>query len=650
MCGIAGLLLFSQNAPLDADFARMAKMMRHRGPDDEGFAFFRQDSPKGIIFGGTDTPSRIYDSDYPYSPREQFSNFPPKKSILGLVHRRLSILDLSAAGHQPMCTEDGRYWIIHNGEVYNFKEIRHELSSKGETFVSETDTEVILKSFRQWGPDCLKRFNGMWAFALWDDHKKELFCARDRIGIKPFYYYLTDKCFLFASDIKTLIASKMYTPEADWEGVYHSLSFSCAPRPMTCFKGVRALEQAHWMTLDSTGTIRTSRYWRMPVGQIDYKKTEQQWVDELEEHFKKAIQRRLVSDVPVGTFMSGGIDSTTVSALAATMHPGIKAFTLGHGSQSAELDEVPQAKATASMYDMEHVIENSDPEEVLDHLGEIVKCYEEPFPSLGPIYIISRLAKKNKITVVLNGLGPDELFSGYGRERWLGLFRKVSFLGGAIRSLPLTGKIGKLARILGSRDIVDYYINVFSPFGEREKKKLFANDLAKKWDTYDFFRGIYKLESCQFSDDIEALTYLDVINYIGNHHVYRGDQFTMHFSLESRFPFLDHELVEFACRMPSSIKVKAGAGKFIMRAVASKYIDPSCLNMKKKGFVMPMDHWMRSQLKTLVMEKIDVLKKRGIFDSAEVDGLMSGFYMTKDSYLKLWLLVTVELWLESFID
>jgi len=649
MCGIAGILSFNNSVPFQ-NIKIMTQAMRHRGPDDEGFAFFNSKNHKYNIFGGVDTPINVFKSSLSFTPNNQFGGNLPPDTILAFGHRRLSIIDLSPAGHQPMCTKDGRYWIVYNGEIYNFKEIRSEISKHGENFVSNTDTEVILKAYRLWGSECLKKFNGMWAFVIWDNKKKVLFCSRDRIGIKPFYYYLTNDFFLFASDIKTLIASNIYKPEPNWEGVYHAMSLQCAPRPMTCFKGVKALEQAHWMTIDLRKSIQKERYWRIPVGEIDCNKTEDQWKDELEYTLRQAVKRRLVADVPVGTFMSGGIDSTTVSAIAATLHPGIKAFTLGHAKDAAELDELPQASATASMYDMEHIFEKSNSNEVLEHLDEIVNCYEEPFPSLGPIYFISSLVNKYNTTVVLNGLGPDEMFCGYGRERWLQLWKKVSFLRKAFRSMLQKGNIGKLNRILGSRDIIDYYINVFSPFTDQEKRSLFSDDIAKGWDTYTLFKEVYRLKQFDFSGDIEALTYLDILNYIGNHHVYRIDQFTMHFSLESRFPFLDHELIELSCKMPASIKVINGVGKSIMRHVAGKYIDSSCLSMTKKGFVMPMDQWMRTKIGPLIEDKLVALKTRGIFENAKLDILSTRFNKYNDFYLKLWLPVSIELWLEAFFD
>jgi len=625
--------------------------MKKRGPDDEGFAFFHRTESISWHFGGEDTPEEVYENKLPHTPTGRFGDkLPTEDIVLAFGHRRLSILDLSPAGHQPMCTEDKRYWIVHNGEIYNYLEIREKLEAKGDSFFSNTDTEVILKAYREWGPDCLNLFNGMWAFAIWDNQKKELFCSRDRIGIKPFYYYMDDKIFLLASDIKTLIASGLYCPEPNWEGIYHAMSFYCAPRPMTCFKGVKALEQAHWMTIDLKGRIKKNRYWQMPVGQIDYSKTEEEWCEALEHTLRLAVKRRLIADVPVGTFMSGGIDSTTISAIAAQEHPGIKAFTLAYEREANEFDEIPQAKATAKMYPLRHIIKQVRPEETLQYLEDMTRCYEEPFCSLAPNYVISQLVSENNVKVVLNGLGGDELFLGYGREKRLKLLNMVGFWRNILKLLPPLNKtVKKIKQFSSLNDIFEYYVYRFSTFTEDQKRSIFS-EIAKKWDSYKTFKTLYGLEELKFNNPIEALCYMDIINYIGNHHVYRVDQFTMNFSLEGRFPFLDHELVELACRIPRKFKVHNRQGKYILRQVAKKLIHPSSLSMQKKGFGLPVKYWMTSSLKPMIKKKIESLKKRGVMNPEEIERIKDSFEQGKTQYQQLWFLVSLELWLEMFID
>jgi asparagine synthase (glutamine-hydrolysing) len=650
MCGIAGILNFNKSNVQLENIQLMTTSMRRRGPDDEGICFFAVNGECWIL-GSEGTSPAVMAADGPYFPSQVFRGNVPADAFLALGHRRLSILDLSPAGHQPMCTEDQRYWMVYNGEIYNYREIRDTMKKGGERFNTNTDTEVFLKAFRKWGLECVNWFNGMWAAAIWDNQEKVLYCTRDRIGIKPFYYFNNDQYLIFASDIKTLIASGLYFPEPDWQGVYHAMSFYCAPRPLTCFKGVRALEQAHWLMVSSNGEVRKQRFWQLPVGQVEYGKSERQWLEELEEAIRLAVRRRLVADVPLGTFMSGGIDSTTMSAIAAQEHPGIKAFTLAYEESAKEFDELPSARATASRYPLQHIIKKVVPEQCLPNLLEMTRCYEEPFYSIAPNYVISQLVAENQVTVILNGLGPDETLCGYGRDHGLNLWTKIHPWHRALSLWPAgIRKIDSLKDLAGLTDISDYYVFNFSTFTERQKQDLFASPQTREWNSYTTFKELYGLKSLAFSDNIEALCYLDLINYIGNHHVYRVDQFTMHFSLEGRFPYLDYELIELCARIPSSLKKKNGLGKYPLRQIAQKYIDPSCLTMNKKGFGLPVEHWMRGTLKPLVQEKINGLKMRGILKNGIIDNMLQGFYVRNNNYQQLWFLVSLELWLEAFID
>lgn len=651
MCGIAGILSIGNKALPYANIQLMTNAMRHRGPNDEGLAFFTANSEKANVFGGKDTPEAVLSSPNPFHPSKLFGGEVLNDTILALGHRRLSILDLSAAGHQPMFSEDGRYCIVHNGEIYNYKEIRKELIGKGEFFFSNTDTEVILKAYRAWGADCLRQFNGMWSLAIWDNHDKTLFCSRDRIGIKPFYYFCNPSIFIFASDIKTLIASNIYHPEPNWQGVYHAMSFQCAPRPMTCFKEICALEQGHYMRIDLKGQIEKKRYWILPIGEIDHTKSENYWNDQLEAIIVKAVQRRLVSDVPVGVFMSGGIDSTTICAVAAREHPGIKAFTLAYENNSADLDELPQAQATAAMWPMQHIWEKVLLKECLAYLDQITRCYEEPYFTLAPTFIVSQLAKKHNVPVVLSGLGPDELFCGYRREHFLDLWKLLNPWLPKLRLFDRpNNRYTKLLHLLKSRDIVEFYISRFSAFSEYEKRELFLFSEATHWSSYDTFKELYGLDAMHFSSPIESICYMELINYIGNHHLYRGDQFTMHWSIESRYPYLDHQLVETAFRIPDNYKIAGKQGKYIMRKVAAKYIHPACLDAPKKGFEMPVAYWMRGELKSMVENKLEKLKKRTILNNKKIDELTYRFYTHKDGYQKLFFLFSLELWMEAMID
>ncbi len=615
MCGIAGILSMGPPIPEQIDFPKMSRALSRRGPDDEGIVVLESEGDMAIPCYGFDTPLDVRRANLPYSPKKPFHKSLINKARLIMLHRRLSILDLGTAGHQPMSDEEGRFWITYNGEIYNYKEIRRKLESLGEVFHSNTDTEVILKSYKHNGVKCLNDFNGMWAFAIWDNKTKNLFCARDRIGIKPFYYIHTPSFFIFASDIKTLIASGVYKPEPNWEGVYHALSLYCAPRPITCFDKVHALEPGHWLIIRNDKVLLKRRYWQLPVGNVDHSKPEREWIDETHALIKDAINLRLVADVPVGVFMSGGIDSTTCAAISSLFQPGINAFTIGRNENDPE---VVNAKRTASKYNITHYVDFFDLKDVLKNLKDIIACYEEPFPTLGPTFFVSRLAKENRTKVVLNGLGPDELFAGYGRERLLRIkqFRKI--INPILELLPANPRLKRVGRIINSIDLVDYYLNFFSPFSEHEKKELFNSQFIRDWNTYDFFRRNYCPEMAAFSSPLELLTYLDIVNYISNHHVFRTDQFTMHFSIEARLPFLDYRLVELSRHIPASLMVRNRKRKYILRKIAREYIHKNSLELQKKGFSLPMAQWMRGELKDFINDMLSALKKRDIFNRAKI--------------------------------
>lgn len=645
MCGIAGIIqLSSERQPLAQAIHRMTVQMKHRGPDDEGYVLIDRQPPSVRQYYGDDT-AEDGSGNPPKHPHIQSAY--SQMAHLALGHRRLNIIDLSFNGHQPMCSSDGSCWMIFNGEIYNFKDIRTRLLQLGHSFRSQCDSEVLLAAYMQWGMDALKEFNGMFALAIYDSRQPVLYLARDRVGIKPLYYTIQNNCFIFASDIKTIIASGRYTPQVDLESLWHNLSFSITPRPHTLFKDVFALPQAHWMKIDlTTFKISQHRYWHIPVGTQDRKMTEDQAVEQLEDHLTRSIAYRLTADVEVGTFMSGGIDSTTVSALASTLHPGINAFTLAFANDVPEYNEAAQAAATAAMYPMRHILETVNPELVIEHISDMVRGYEEPFCTLAPNYLISKRISRHNIVVVLNGLGGDELFAGYSHytdlNQWRWKRRAASFFP------PFLPQYRRYRRL---KTIGNYYADQYSNFLEYEKEKLFANHTG--FDSLGLMDRLYTPDQGinAFSDDIEALSYYDLISYIGNHHVYRIDQFTMRFSLEGRFPFLDHELIELAFRIPSSLKIKNNLQKYVLRKVAEKYIAPACLTMPKRGFGLPVGRWMKGPLKEFTRSSLEQLKTRELFNAGEIDRLHDAFTQADPLlYKKVWHLVMIERWFQAFID
>ena len=640
MCGIVGLISKTP-LKLSNNLYSANQQMYRRGPDDEGYVFFDQNSIYPAY--GKDTPLDFFIDELEYYPQysiEQLSNHQFK---VGLGHRRLSIVDLTSHGHQPMSIMNQRYWIVFNGEIYNFREIKDELITYGYSFASNSDTEVILYSYLHWGRECLQKFNGMFAFAIYDQVTDEMFLARDRVGIKPLYYTIQNNVFIFASDIKTIIASELYHTELDEEGLYHNFSFSMTPRPKTMFKNIRALEQGHFMILNCKELSFTiDEYWDIPTNRQNNNMKEEDAIELLEEELKKAIEYRLIADVNVGTFMSGGIDSTTISAMASQLHPGIKAFTLGFDKSFSLYDEIEEAKATAKMYDMEHIVSFLDADVILDNIENMVLAYEEPYFHLAANYAISEIVKNNDVKVVLNGLGGDELFSGYSFYGRMNQWKKLSKFSCLEQLIPpCSSKLRTAKKLLSAKDIYQYYALSYSTLSDSEKSKLFKHC----YHSIDQIAKRYKKESKEFANDFEILNYLDIKSYIGNHHVHRTDQFTMHFSIEGRFPFLDHNLIEAAFTIPSKYKYNNGIPKYVLRKVAEKYIAPECLSMTKKGFGLPLEYWFNNQLKELVESSVTSLKKRDILNTRGIEKLMS-----KGTISQKWHLVMFELWYQKFME
>lgn len=646
MCGITGIIALSgKQGNLAGPLKKMTDSLRHRGPDDEGFLLF---TPQGAkIYAGEDTPAA--DTDMIYYPHEPITNALPLPAYLAFGHRRLSIVDLSYRGHQPMCDSSARYWIVYNGEVYNHHEVKEELKSLGFCFRSTTDTEVILYAYMQWGAQCLQRFNGMFAFAIYDAHDQTVFLARDRVGIKPLYYTLQNGYFLFASEMKAILQSGLYSAEVNHEGLWHNLSFGIAPRPMTCFKNIYALEQAHWMHITlQTGDIKKLRYWQLPTGHHDFNIPERQAAEMLEAAITQSVKYRLIADVEVGTFMSGGIDSTTISAIANKLHQGIKVFTLAFDKSISEYDELEEARENARINHLNHVVKMVGAKDILDDVEHIILNQEEPYHSIHPDYVISRLVAGHRIKVILNGLGPDELLAGYRYYTRFNVWKTVRRM--KLLSILLPGGVSHYLDILKEladcSRIAEYYYVLFANFLDTQKRKLFAAPDA--FESKTILSRLYNPENKQFSDALQELSYFDFMHFIGNHHVSRSDLNTMHFSIEARFPYLDHHVVELAFKLPPEYKIRNGVQKYLLQQVAGKYISPRSLTMRKRGFGLPVGRWMQHELQDFCLNNLNNLKKRGIFNPTRIDAVYKKAGPT--DYYRAWHLVTVEQWLQKFID
>lgn len=641
MCGIAGFLNFNSGSRA-VDLKSISRQLRNRGPDCEGY-YIESEAFTNNFFSGDCSSSTVKET-YPALPRKKCPiNF-------AFVHRRLSIIDVSDASHQPMISDCKRYIICFNGEIYNYKELRLMLENEGVSFSTSGDTEVLLKLYVRFKEKCLELLNGDFAFSVWDKLNKELFLARDRVGIKPVFYTKNDNFFFFASDIKTIIASGTYEPEVNMNGLYLSFFFGIAPRPETAFKDVWALEPGTWLKIDKKGEVEKNRYWDIPHGKPLTKKTYSEAVEELKEKLSEAVNIRMRADVEVGSFMSGGVDSTTVTAYAAKKNPAIKAFTLGH-PEDADFDEVKQSEAAAKFFGITQIVERVSPEYYLQNINKITLGYEEPFYSVSPNYIISNIVKNNSIKVVLNGLGGDELFAGYkyyeGYKSWRFL-RHLSGIGVLFHPF-LSNKMRRKFDILKAKTPSQYHTAFFSKHREEDVRELFGSSCENHNSLMVEIDRRYVVGN-RFRDGFDALMYMDLKNYIGNHHVERTDQFTMMNSVEGRFPLLDHNLIEFAAKLPAEFKLSGKNSKRILKDAAKDLVPSDCLNMKKKGFSFPLEKWMRKDFKNLVEDHLASLKARGVFSQLVIDAWYTEFLNYQRPYVDVWHLVTTEMWFRSFID
>ncbi len=640
MGGIAGIFRFGKSeACLAPNIHAMARNMKRRGPDDEGYMVSGQKGP--IPYGGTDTPKSPL--ELPYLSHEPLKDRFDLSGSLFMASRRLAIVDLSMKSHQPMCTEDRRFWIAYNGEIYNYASLRIALEAEGEAFLSDGDAEVALRAFRKWGPACLDRFSGMFAFAVWDERERELFCARDRLGIKPLYYATRDGAFLFASQIRTLLASALVPAEPDMLGLYYGMSFGMAPRPMTAFKGIAALRPGHWMKIRDDGSVEQRRYWQIPTGQADASMTPEQAVDLLDEKLWKAVGMRLASDVQSATFMSGGIDSTLIASIASDIHNGIKAFTIHtRGSDPAR---VRNAKANAETHKMDHVVKNISEDDMLNSIDDVFRTDEEPFCDLDPMYFISRFVSADKTKVVLSGLGGDELFAGYPYSSCAWAFKLLNFLNPVLKTVTRPHPFARLGCLSSVTRPEEIPLAMRAFMSDAEKNRLFTDPSLKGLDSVAMARDLYVGDGLKFSDPVEAIAYMDMMNLMANHHLHRADNWAMRFSVEARLPFLDHELVELAFRIPSSLKIREGKTKWILRQLAAKYIPAQCLDMKGGGFPVPNGKLMKGPLEHLVYESLKKLAARDIFNPDAVIRTFIEWKTGLRSHRGVWQLVATEMWL-----
>jgi len=633
VCGIAGIVNL-QGGGVSADILRrMNNRMRHRGPDDEG-----------LLVNG----------------------------CAGLSQRRLSIIDLSS-GHQPMTNEDRSVWVTFNGEIYNFQQLRVLLEGHGHRFLTNSDTESILHGYEQWGVDCLRHFRGMFAFALWDEPGKTLLLARDRVGKKPLFYAQADGQFLFASEMQAMLQHPGISKQIDLEALDHFLTYEYIPAPKTILKQVRKLPAAHFLTLDAgksraSGAVpRIERYWRLEA-KPQANLREEDAVEGLLEVLREAVRLRLISDVPLGALLSGGMDSSVVVALMSQLSGAkVKTFSIGF----EEYSELPHARAVAEHYGADHHEMVVRPN-ALEVLPKLVCHYGEPFadPSAVPAYYVAKLARQH-VTVALNGDGGDESFAGYDQyeksllaDRYLrvptllrqGVIEPLSAL--IPDSWPQHNPLRRAKHQLreAGRPRFERYSRLMGHLTPELRKELYTPDLKHRLNGYhaeSWLKVLFEQRRERASDLLGTYLGVDVESYLADDLLVKMDIASMANSLEARSPLLDHCVMEYCYSLPSHYKIRGRVRKYLLKVIGKKLLPAAILRRPKQGFSLPAAAWLRGEVRPLMEDCVlsERSLARGYFRRQPLERLVNEHLeRSRDNSRELWALTWLELWHRTFID
>ena len=632
MCGICGVVGQADESLIKNMLARIA----HRGPDDEG-----------VYVAESSTQDRV-----------------------GLGHKRLSIIDLSPAGHEPMADASGQIWLTFNGEIYNFKELRRKLEQCGHTFKSETDAEVIIYAYLEWGVEFLSRLNGMFAFAIWDARDESLLLARDRLGIKPLYYAGTPAGFAFASEIKALLAVPGFERAVDLAALDQFMTFLWTPDPKTAFRGVYKVPPGHYLIYRNR-RAEVFEYWDLKFDE-DNDIAEAEWIEALREQIARSVKSQMISDVPLGAFLSGGIDSSAIVALmssAATQQ--VTTYTFGFRREDLRYDiledDVKYARTVGELFNTDYNEEFLEPS-VIELLPKLVYHMDEPVadPAIITSYLICRAARE-RLTVLLSGMGGDEVFAGYPRHLAVKLAEAynlvpsfvsrpiVAALPGARpgRFTALFRNTKKLARSAGL-PARERYLGFGTYFSEGEKRNLYAGDFESAASEFDAYCEHNKyFDRVANEDFINQMLYVDLKTFLPCLNLTYTDKTSMASSMEVRVPLLDHELVEMAARIPARLKIKGLTRKYILKRAAEEWLPREIVHRKKAGFSAPVRAWLVRDLRDMVEDLLSEsnINRRGYFKYKSVrrliDANLSG---REDNSLKIFQLLTLELWHRAFID
>jgi asparagine synthase (glutamine-hydrolysing) len=632
MCGIAGVMKFRESARVEpATLRAMCAAMVHRGPDDEG-----------VYVDGR----------------------------VGIGMRRLSIVDL-AAGHQPLSNEDGTVWIVFNGEIYNHSLLRPDLEAKGHRYRTHCDTETIIHLYEEYGPDCVQHLRGMFAFAIWDARKQRLFFARDRLGIKPLYYQVTGNEIVWGSEIKVIRAYPDTSVEFDRTVVPEYLAFGYLSGENTFYRGIRKLMPGHWMEVDSNGGITVQQYWDLPVTTDSHHEDASYYIRSYRERLEQAVESHLMSDVPLGVFLSGGVDSSAVAALMTKIRQApVETFSVGYSED--EYSELPYARIVARHLNSVHHEVLVSQQDFFDSLPFLIAHEDEPivWPSSVPLYFVAKLARE-RVKVVLTGEGSDETLAGYTRyaftmknAAWDRIYRSI--MPGAVRRIArasiassrlLTATIRrKLSHTFLARDgnswASFYFDNFFSAFDENDQSTLLSDDVQHECAKGSAYENVLAYWENSSGEMLHRLLYTDIKTYLVEL-LMKQDNMSMAASIESRVPFLDHPLVEFATNIPQKLQVGGFAGKHILKKGLEDLLPHSILYRPKLGFPTPWSRWLAGPqlnvIRDLLLEPRST--ERGLFKPAGVKRLFeehrAGY---RDHYDRIWRLLNLELWHRACLE
>ena len=626
MCGITGIVR-RDGAQIDRELlGRMNDAIRHRGPDDDGFYF---------------------------------------SDGVGLAMRRLAIIDLKS-GHQPIHNADRTLWIVFNGEIYNYRELRKQLEALGHTFYTDSDTEAIVHAYDEYGTECPKHLRGMFALAIWNERDKSLFLARDRVGKKPLLYAQTNDELIFGSEFTALLTHPSISREVNYEAIHHYLSFISVPAPLTAYQAIRKLEPGHWL-LWRDGESKLERYW-----QLDFSHkvniSEQDAGERVSELLRDAVRVRLMSEVPLGAFLSGGIDSSAVVALMA-QESGERIKTFSIGFEEQDFSELHHARRVAEHVGADHHEFIVRPN-AMEILPTLVEHYGEPFAdsSAIPSYYVSRETRRY-VTVALNGDGGDECFAGYERYAAMSLAQRytkllpaalrqgvVANLAKALPEFRTRSPLAKGKRFLKAASLspIQRYLRWISAFDESAKLDLYSDDFREQTKDFSTVSIIQPwFAKANGSGIVDASLLTDTMTYLPNDLLVKMDIASMTVSLEARSPFLDHHLMEFAASLPEKLKLRRMTTKYLLKRVLKDLVPAENLSRGKMGFGVPVGHWFRGTMQQFLRETLlsEKALARDLFQRTRVRQIVDQHVEGKvDHSHRLWSLLMLELWFQRFID